>query len=184
MLSAYWHDGNGYEYAGATLPGGAGSVTFNTAEFPNELKRESLALYVYVTTAQEVAAGAEAHFKGVMLENGDTRHEYVPYTEILATQATKGAYNYSDLNRVERAVAEISDLGNLGLITKTNWSAWDIPTASEMNRYLSNVALIRSRYANRSDVPQAPFSMSQLNYSGANNIEAILNAAYETIKGE
>lgn len=181
MMAVYWHDANGFEYAGATLVS-AGSVTFDTSSTPNVNNREYLALYVYVTTHTSVAEGAVAHFTGVMLENGNTRHEYVPYTEILATRATKGAYNYSDLNRVERAVAEISDLGNLGLQTKTDWKMWDIPTESEMNRYLGNIATIRSRYANNSDVPLAPSSMNQLTYSGANNIETILNAAYETIK--
>lgn len=181
MMAVYWHDANGFEYAGATLVS-AGSVTFDTSSTPNVNNREYLALYVYVTTHSNVEAGASAHFSGVMLENGNTRHAYVPYTEILATQATKGAYNYSDLNRVERAVAEISDLGNLELQTKTDWKMWDIPTESDMNRYLGNIATIRSRYANNSDVPFAPESMNQLTYSGANNIEIILNVAYEKIK--
>lgn len=181
MLAVYWHDANGFEYAGATLVS-AGSVTFDTSAMPNANAREYLALYIYVTTHTSVTEGVSAHFTGVMLENGNTRHEYVPYTEILATRATKGAYNYSDLNRVERAVAEISDLGNLGLKTKTDWSAWDIPTASEMNRYLGNIATIRSKYVDMSSVPLVPTSMNQLTYSGANNIETILNAAYEMIK--
>ena len=181
MLAVYWHGSNGFEYAGGTLVS-AGSITFNTSEMPNVNNREYLALYVYVTTHANVIEGAVAHFAGVMLENGDTRHEYVPYTEIIATQATKGAYNYSDLNRVERAVMEISDLGNLGLVTKTDWNMWDIPTESDMSRYLGNIATIRSRYANAGDVPLVPISMSQLTYSDANNIESILNIAYETIK--
>ena len=120
QLAVYWHDDNGYDYAGASLMS-AGSVTFDTAEWQNVNNREYLAVYVYVTTSESVESGAYARYLGVMLENGNTRHGYVPYTEILATQATKGAYNYSDLNRVERAVAEISDLGGLGLVTKTNW---------------------------------------------------------------
>lgn len=181
MLSLYWHDDNGFEYAGGSLVM-AGSVTFDIGLTPNTHEREYLALYVYVTTHESVAKGATAHFTKVMLENGSMRHEYVPYTEILATEATKGAYNYSDLNRVERAVAEISDLGNLGLITKTDWAMWDIPTTADMNRYLNNIATIRQRYANNSNVPLSPTSMNQLTYSGANDIETILSVAYETLK--
>ena len=177
QISMYWHDDGGFEYAGANLTG-AGSVTFNTAEFPNTNNRAYLAMYVYVTTSVAVTAGASARFYGVMFENGSTRHEYVPYTEILPTLATKGAYNYSDLNRVERAVEEISDVAGLGLTTRTNWAMWDIPTASEMARYLNNVKAVREFCG--SDIP-LPSTMNNLDYEGANNIEKILLAASELI---
>ena len=110
-----------------------------------------------------------------MLENGSTRHEYVPYVEILPTNCTKGAYNYSDLNRVERAVAEISDLAGLGLVTKTDWAMWDIPTSSDMERYLSNVKTIREHYSIETEIPE---TMNNLTYEDANNIEKILSIAY------
>lgn len=58
--------------------------------------------------------------------------------------AALGAYNYTDLNRVESAVASISSTKNLGLVTKTNWSAWDAPTQSDMERYLGNVVAIQN----------------------------------------
>lgn len=174
QMAAYWHDDNGFEYAGASLLT-AGSVTFNTAEFPNTANRAYFAIYVYVTSYATVEVGAEVRFGGVMLENGNTRHEYVPYSEILPTATTKGAYNYSDLNRVERAVAEISDLAGLGLVTKTDWQMWDIPIGSDMTRYLSNVKTIRDYFS--IDIP-LPESMNNLTYAYANNIESILLAAY------
>lgn len=180
QISAYWHDDNGFEYAGASISA-AGSVTFNTADFPNTQGRKNLALYVYVTTHAEVTAGAVSRFVGVMLENGDTRHEYVPYTEILPTLATKGAYNYSDLNRVERAVAEINDIEDLGLVTKTDWTMWDVPTESEMNRFLGNVGVLRVLYSNDISLPD---SMKNLTYETANNIEKIILAAYEKVGGD
>ena len=180
QLAAYWHDDFGFEYAGAALSV-AGSMTFNTADWPNTNARRYLAVYVYVTTHETVSPGDSARFVGVMLESGSTRHPFVPYTEILPTLATKGAYNYSDLNRVERAVAEISDLDGLGLVTKTDWKMWDIPTESEMNRFLGNIAVIRLHLANNDNVPLAPTSMSNLTYNDANNIELILNVAYETL---
>ena len=178
QLAAYWHDDFGFEYAGAALSV-AGSMTFNTADWPNTNARKYLAIYVYVTTHETVSPGDSARFVGVMLENGSTRHPYVPYTEILPTLATKGAYNYSDLNRVERAVAEISDLAGLGLSTKQDWHMWDIPTESEMNRFLSNIVAVRGLLVDNASVPLAPASMSKLTYNEANNIELILNAAYE-----
>ena len=182
QLAVYWHDDdNGYEYAGASLLS-AGSITFNTTEWPNANNRKYLAVYVYVTTSETVASGAFARFGKVMLEKGDTRHEYIPYTEILPTKATKGAYNYSDLNRVERAVAEISDLYMLGLTTKTDWKMWDIPKQSDMNRYLENINVIRAIVNNVIDIPPSPLSMSNFTYADANNIELILNAAYDAVK--
>lgn len=57
--------------------------------------------------------------------------------------AALGAYNYTDLNRVESAVASISSTKNLGLVTKTNWSAWDTPTQSDMERYLGNINAVK-----------------------------------------
>ena len=182
QIAMYWHDDDGtFDYAGATLLT-AGSVIFDTSASPNINDRQHLAAYVYVTTHEAVTSGETARFKGVMLENGSTRHKYVPFTEILATEATKGAYNYSDLNRVERAVAEISDILGLGLVTKTNWGMWDVPTTSEMERYLNNVAVLRHRVADDASVPELPPSMSNLTYTDANNIELILNAVYERLK--
>ena len=178
QLALYWHDDNGFEYAGASLVG-AGSVTFNTTDFPNTAERGYLALYVYVTAAVEVPSGTVARFVGVMFENGATRHEYVPYTEVLPTLATMGAYNYSDLNRVERAVQEISDRDDLGLATNTYHAMWDIPRASDMSRFLDNVKAIKTKYG--IDIP-LPSTMENLTYETANNIEKILLAAFESDK--
>ncbi len=171
QIALYWHDDNGYEYAGASLSAG-GKVTFTVTE--NTAKRAYLALYVYVTTDVEVAAGTTARFSKVMLENGAEQHEYVPYVEIVPTKATKGAYNYSDLNRVERAVSEISNTLGLGLITKTDWKVWDIPRQSDMERYLNNIKTIRNVLSIEVDIPE---SMNKLDYNFANNIETVLLTA-------
>lgn len=179
QISLYWHDTTDagediYSYAGVSLSSG-GNATFDTTDFPRgELKY--LAAYVYATTHGEVTAGATATFEGVMLESGSVRHEYVPYAEVVATEATKGAYNYSDLNRVERVVSEISDLAGLGLITKTDWAMWDIPRASAMARYLGNIRTIRDYYSISIDLPS---TMDDLTYYYANNIESVLRAAYD-----
>lgn len=183
QLSLYWHDDNGFEYAGANISGDTRIATVNTALFPNTNKRANLALYVYVTTSENVEAGSEAVFNGVMLENGAIRHSYTPYTEILPTAATKGAYNYSDLNRVERAVTEIADLAGLSLVTKTDWAMWDIPTTDDMTRYLNNIRSIRALIPNASAIPAVPATMNNLTYTMANNIEKILSAAYAAVGG-
>lgn len=181
QLALYWHDDNGFETAGPTLHS-PGSVTFDTTANPNRNNRKYLAIYVYVTTGVAVSAGDYARFGKVMLESGSEKHDYVPYTEIVSTAATKGAYNYSDLNRVERAVAEISDLAGLGLITKTDWKMWDIPTESDMNRYINNILVVYRSIPEKTNVPLPPATMNNITYIEANNIEIILNAAYAAHK--
>ncbi len=94
-------------------------------------------------------------------------------------EAARGAYNYTDLNRVEIAVAEISRLLGLNLATKTDWGLWDIPFKTDMDRYLGNVVAIRDACPGDSDFPTIPDSMSGLDYRGANNIEKVLEIAYE-----
>ena len=176
-IEIFWHDGNGYDYAGGTLLS-AGSTVVDTITFPNANNREYLAAYIYVTQDAAVEVGKSVTFGKVMLENGVIKHEYVPYTEILATDSTKGAYNYSDLNRVERAVEEISDRAGLNLITKTNWQMWDLPTETDMNRYLGNISAIKSHFGINIALPT---SMNNFTYEYANNIELILSKAYESL---
>ncbi len=176
-IEMFWHDDNGYDYAGGTLLN-AGSVTFNTGLFPNVNNREYLAAYFYITTDISVEAGKTVTFGKVMLEIGEEKHEYAPFTEILPTLATKGAYNYSDLNRVERAVSEIAARSGLTLTTNTNWAMWDVPTEADMSRYLGNIVAIKEHFNINISVPE---SMSNLDYVGANNIELILSAAYESL---
>jgi hypothetical protein len=176
-IEIFWHDGNGYDYAGGTLLS-AGSTIVDTITYPNVNNREYLAAYMYVTQDTPIEVGKTVHFGKVMLENGGERHEYVPYTEIFPTTATKGAYNYSDLNRVERAVEEISDRAELNLTTKTNWTMWELPDETEMSRYLGNISAIKEHFGINIGLPA---SMNNLTYEYANNIELILSAAYESL---
>lgn len=95
--------------------------------------------------------------------------------------AAKGGYNYTDLNRVETAVAELAGLLGLTLTTKTNWTLWDMPTVSQMERYLGNVVAIRDACPGSVQFPSLPSSMSGLTYSGANSIEKVLLMVYEKL---
>lgn len=174
QIALYWHDDNGSEYAGASLSE-SGSVTFEINE--NSAGRAYLALYVYVTTNVVAPSGAIVRFGEVMLELGSEKHEYVPYSEIVPTTATKGAYNYSDLNRVERVVSEISDELGLNLVTKTDWKMWDIPRSEDMERFLNNIREIRAALPVRMDIPE---TINKLTYDGANNIEKVLLGWYES----
>ena len=98
--------------------------------------------------------------------------------------AAKGAYNYTDLNRVESAVGELAGLLGLSLVTKTNWTVWDIPMQSDMERYLSNVEAIRDACPKNVELPILPSTMNGLTYDGANRIEEVLLLVYRSITEE
>lgn len=94
-------------------------------------------------------------------------------------EAAKGGYNYTDLNRVETAVAELAGQLGLTLTTKTDWTCWDMPVQSDMERYLGNVAAVRDACPGNAEFPSLPTNMSKLTYVGANNIEKVLKIVYE-----
>ena len=129
--------------------------------------------------------------------------------ELTAFTSSKGAYNYTDLNRVETAVAYIAaalvqapvDLQQYasdrnvawstafdvpydptdysGLTTKTDWANTDIPSATQMTRYLANVVLIAAAFPNAATLPA---SMNNLTFGGANEIERALLLAYNALQ--
>lgn len=103
----------------------------------------------------------------------------------------KGVYGYADLNRVEAAVAEIAALFSaldidLHLEIKKDWGLPSVfstaqwPVASQMQRYLGNVSTIKSIFG---VTGQLPSSMARLTWSGANNIEKVLEAAMARATG-
>lgn len=102
----------------------------------------------------------------------------------------KGRYSVSDLNRVETAVAELSEIAkklgvNKQFEVKTDWdlpesfsaAAW--PTKKQMTRYLDNV---RSLCEAVELVAKLPATMEHLTWDGANQIEEALSLVYERIQ--
>lgn len=92
----------------------------------------------------------------------------------------KGRYGHTDMNRVESAVATLSQrLRELGryhssLVVKTNWTKEDIPTVEDMARYFGNVDVLRSASVIYPTTPITPTVANKLNYSRANALEQIL----------
>jgi hypothetical protein len=91
----------------------------------------------------------------------------------------KGAYNATDLTRVESAVRFMVDLlAEYGYTvpaeTRFPWSPEDVPTDTEMERYLGNVCSLRDNYAHWIKAIALPESMAYLTFEGANNIERLL----------
>lgn len=113
-----------------------------------------------------------------------TAEELVEYTGYAAL----GAYNATDINRVEAAVAEIAPLYGLTLTTNTSRTFWTLPNkyagGFHAPTYLSNVVAIRdAALATYSDVtfPDLPESMDNLTWDLANNIEKVLYLAYRSM---
>lgn len=88
----------------------------------------------------------------------------------------KGAYNVTDLNRVESAVLFVIERLKIAgwylAVQSKYWTMTDFPTASEMHRYLENVRLLRS--ALPVGIPAVPADMDRLTFTEANTIEQIL----------
>lgn len=120
----------------------------------------------------------------------------------------KGAYDASDLNRVESAVAYLAELLVLlpselkeyaasngvafdaffdvpydtaayALTTKTDWDELDSPTPEQMARYIENVRALRSALDYATS--DLPGSMDNLTIGGANAIENALKGLDEAI---
>lgn len=91
----------------------------------------------------------------------------------------RGSYNYTDLNRVEDAVAYVARrLGEFGYLPyqpiTRSWSAKDIPTESDLSVYFNNVALLRRSIAVWASTPKAPDSINGFGANEANDLEQIL----------
>ena len=91
----------------------------------------------------------------------------------------KGSYNYTDLNRVEEAVAYVAGrLNAFGYLpvmpTTRTWSAEDIPTADELAKYFWNVSHLRQAIAVWESTPNAPTNADEFGVKEANALEQIL----------
>lgn len=121
-------------------------------------------------TSLDVARWQELKNKGLANMTAAERTEWTN---------SKGAYNHTDMNRVEAAVfmiaAKLNDIDiPVTVATKSDWERTDIPLASDLTRYLGNVAKLRSSSSGLHKAPELPTSMVRLDYVGANNIEKTL----------
>lgn len=95
--------------------------------------------------------------------------------------ALKGAYNYTDLNRVGDAIQYVADRLNsygcaVSVAPKRDWVESDIPTSAQMAHYLADVTKLRGAITLARDVPPVPGTMARLTYEEANDIERILES--------
>lgn len=97
----------------------------------------------------------------------------------------RGAYNASDLNRVGAAVRYLAERFaqygyQVSVNPKTDWTADDIPTPTEMDEYLGEVAKVRA-LLDIATAPPLPEDAEGLTYAEANAIEIALVMIDETI---
>ena len=123
-------------------------------------------------TERDVERWRVLHNKGYAALTEDERAEW--------NAGLKGAYNHTDMNRVESAVVFITNrLLEVGIyvepIVHPEWHIEDHPTKDDMQRYYDNIALLRSVLPLYTTTPAAPTTDKRLDYLTANAIEKILS---------
>lgn len=99
----------------------------------------------------------------------------------------KGAYNASDLNRVESAVNYVKDrlaiigYDALDFIIKNTWSKNEFLESEDAERYLGMVKKLREQFAMPPETPAVPENMENFTFEEANDIERILEIIDEYI---
>jgi hypothetical protein len=131
-------------------------------------------------TARDVERWRYLHSKGWAAMTDEEKAEW--------RTALKGAYNYTDMNRVESAVEYIShNLTEAGYFidpeVKTVWTVKDHPTKADMERYFANVELLRSILPMYPTTPKTPTTKKKLDYLVANDVEQILSDVDRRING-
>lgn len=97
-------------------------------------------------------------------------------TTDLLNLTSKAYYNYTDLNRIElwcEYLAEIlnSYLYSASILTKSNWTMFDFPTQSEMERIRINISTLKQAYFSFTEIPQ---NLENMTWQKANDIEKVL----------
>lgn len=124
-------------------------------------------------TTEDVLRWKTLHDKGWEAMTPEEQNEWVG--------GMKGAYNYTDMNRVETfvegLVARFSEKGiRLNLTTKTDWTRTSWPTKTDINRYFSNVGKVRAAVKVDLNTPAVPTTTTLFDYKKANDLEKILLA--------
>lgn len=93
--------------------------------------------------------------------------------------AMKGAYNYTDLNRVGAAMQYVADRLNgfgyaVSISPKVDWLETDSPRQSDVEAYLFQLIVLRNAFSVMRSTPSVPLDMEDLTVAEANNIEKIL----------
>lgn len=130
-------------------------------------------------TASDVERWRNLRDKGWANMSASERQEWLGET-IPTPAASKGMYTHNDLNRVENAVKNVvvllkklnMDVPNMTI--KTDWTYKDRLKDSDIERYFSNISILRELFEAYTHIPKAPTVNDKLDFNIANNIEKIL----------
>ena len=86
----------------------------------------------------------------------------------------KGALSYTDYNRIESGIQELSAVVGASVSVKTNWDINGYLTVADASRWLSNISNIRAKCSGPGNLSDTPASMNNLTYQTMNLIEEIL----------
>ena len=93
----------------------------------------------------------------------------------------KGAYNYSDINRVSVVLNYLRDrltesgyLGGNEFNLPTTWDSTHVMTDAAFKEYINAVGTVRNAMSHKRTTPDAPQYTGAIDYIEANNIELIL----------
>ena len=92
----------------------------------------------------------------------------------------KGAYNYTDFNRLGEAIAYLVermkelDIHDSSIIPKVDWVMGDTPTQSQVSNFLGCLTKLRAKLSLPDDAPSVPNSLDKLTYQTANDMELLL----------
>jgi len=127
-------------------------------------------------TEQDVARVLELKNKGWSNMTAEEQAEW--------TAGMKGAYNATDLNRVQTATKYVNErLRECGYVAEfvdlplwvSNGAEYQgVPKLSDLELYLQNIREIRNVFVTLESTPAAPTTMTKFDYIKANDIEQIL----------
>lgn len=96
----------------------------------------------------------------------------------------KGAWNCTDMNRLENNIQFLSDLFKIdGINTKTDWNYTDIASVQDFGRVIDNINKLKSSVKIRSDTPKTP-TLPINTYQKVNDLEKILYDIYYVFQNE
>ena len=92
----------------------------------------------------------------------------------------KGAYNYTDFNRLGEAITYLVeqmkklDIHDSSIVPKVDWVMGDTPTQSQVRNLLNCLTKLRAKLSLPDNTPSVPNSLDKLTYQTANDMEFLL----------
>lgn len=126
-----------------------------------------MATWITDRTSEDVQRAAELTEKGRLNTwNEEEQAEWLA--------GMKGALSYTDYNRIESGIQELSAVVGASVSVKTDWDIIGYLTDADASRWLSNISNIRAKCSGPGGLSDTPASMNNLTYQIMNLIETIL----------